>query len=321
MKALSIIIPAYNVSAFIEQTLDSIFEVESIIKYLDVIVVNDGSTDDTLKKLKNYEVKFPDSLQIIDKENGGHGSGINAGIKVAQGKYLKVIDGDDWLLKKGLEELVNYIINCEDYPDLIVNPYRKAWEGGEIETVDFHDIPERTVVDYSIVNKFNYTLPLHTITINTDIYKSNRIQAIDEKISYDDMEYILFPVPYIKTITFLAETVYVYRLGLAGQSMNPKQMLKRLPMHSKVIETLATYLQENDSIFNAEAKYYYETEFVNTFATNCRLRVLSGTSKKDIVQYVSKYKNFPLERIKNKRIKFLIMTNFSFYTLTKHFVR
>ena len=93
MKQLSIIIPAYNVSPYIERCLDSVTEDTDLLKVLDVIVINDGSTDDTLEKIKRYEKMFPDSLRVIDKENGGHGSGINRGVQEAKGKYLKVLDG------------------------------------------------------------------------------------------------------------------------------------------------------------------------------------------------------------------------------------
>ena len=107
-KALTVIIPAYNVSRYIAQGMDSLLEEPSILPYLDIIVVNDGSTDDTLDKASKYANMFPESVSVINKENGGHGSGINVGIRAAKGKYFKVLDGDDWVRTDGLKELVNY---------------------------------------------------------------------------------------------------------------------------------------------------------------------------------------------------------------------
>ena len=114
-KALTIIIPAYNVSQYIEQGLDSLISDMNILPLLDIIVVNDGSNDDTLSKTYTYCKRFKESISVIDKANGGHGSVINVGIKAAKGKYIKVLDGDDWVKQEGLKELVEYIKKTESY--------------------------------------------------------------------------------------------------------------------------------------------------------------------------------------------------------------
>ena len=207
-KTLSIIIPAYNVSSFIEQGLDSLINDRSILPLLDIIIVNDGSNDNTLEIINKYKFRFPESITVIDKENGGHGSGINIGIKNAKGTYLKVLDGDDWFNTEGLIQLIYFIETCLEYPDIIVNPYKKVWEDGKIETVSYPEIKEGITVGYAEVNKFGYTLSLPSITIRSDIFRLNNIPDIDEKISYDDMEYILYPVPYINKIVFLKKTIY-----------------------------------------------------------------------------------------------------------------
>ena len=92
-KLLTISIAAYNVEKFIKKTLDSLI-VDS--DELEVLIVNDGSKDETLKIAKEYEIKYPNIFRAIDKENGGYGSTINTGIIEATGKFFKQLDGDDW---------------------------------------------------------------------------------------------------------------------------------------------------------------------------------------------------------------------------------
>lgn len=314
-KALTIIIPAYNVADYIEQGLDSLIEDKEILALLDIIIVNDGSKDNTLSLVSKYCELYPDCIRVIDKENGGHGSGINVGIKLAWGKYLKVLDGDDWVNPTGMRELVSFINEGLFDPDLIVNPFEKVWENGKKEKISFDTIECGEIVGFSEVVRNNYTIPLHSFTIKTKIYREHDIPQIDEKISYDDMEYILYPVPYIKTITFLRSTVYEYRLGLPGQSMNPAQMLKKLPMHTKVIESLAKYYYDHKQFFSADGRAYYEKEFVDTLGTNCELRLRSGSNKSQLRSFINEYRSFPLEKMKNRKIRFLIKNHFLGYKL------
>ncbi len=300
-KALTIIIPSYNVSRYIDQLMNSLIEKQEIVDCLDIIIINDESKDDTLEKALHYSDQYPHSVRVIDKKNGGHGSGINVGVKAAKGKYLKLLDGDDWVNTVGLKELVDYIVEAKDTVDIIINPFEKVWKNGVRKTVDYEKIPPRKMVSYKEINMNKYTLPLHSITIRTELYKSKDIPEIDEKISYDDMEYILFPVPYIQRIVFLEKTLYQYRLGLQNQSMNPSQMLKKLPMHTQVIDKLCDYYQKNRGIFNHEQEEYYIQELVDTIATNYVLRIKSGMNNKESKDFIKKYIEFPLDKSKNRK--------------------
>lgn len=316
-KALTVIIPAYNVSQYIEQGINSLLKDKSIIQALDIIFVNDGSEDDTLKKVQGYCDLYLGIVRVIDKENGGHGSGINEGIKAAKGKYLKVIDGDDWVNTDGLRELVDYIENASVTPDVIINPFEKVWEDGRKEIVSFDNIVSREIVTFNEVNKNGYTLPLHALTLKSDIYKRNRIPDIDEKISYDDMEYILYPVPYINSIVFLNTVIYEYRLGLLGQSINPKQMIRKLPMHIKVIESLAKYYRENIDIFNCEQKIYYNQEFVDTLSTNCEIRIRAKQKFEIINKFIKQYSDFKISVTRKKTLFVINRFGYVGYVLAK----
>ena len=100
-KILTVSIAAYNVETFIEEALDS-FLVPEIMNKIEVLVINDGGTDQTMEKAKKYADQYPDTFKLVYKENGGWGSTVNYGIKHATGKYFKLLDGDDYFEKDNL---------------------------------------------------------------------------------------------------------------------------------------------------------------------------------------------------------------------------
>lgn len=112
-KILTVVVPTYNAEKYLEKNLNSLC-VEEVLSEIEVIIVNDGSTDSSINIANKYAEKYPDSYKVITKENGGHGSGINCGIKYAQGYYFKVLDADDWVDKNALKNLVNYLKVCDD---------------------------------------------------------------------------------------------------------------------------------------------------------------------------------------------------------------
>lgn len=121
-KILSIIIPSYNMEAYLAKGLDSVLSIDNPSP-LDVIVVNDGSKDGTLEIARSYATRFPGIVNVIDKENGHYGSCINAGLKIAQGKYVRILDADDSFYTDEFEEFVKFLKTTD--ADLIVNDYKR----------------------------------------------------------------------------------------------------------------------------------------------------------------------------------------------------
>ena len=104
-KILTVVIPSYNVEQFLEKTVQS-FLADEVIQDIEILIVNDGSKDRTKEIGQQFEEKYPQSIKLVDKENGGHGSTINKGLSIAAGKYFKVVDGDDWV---DTQAFVNYV--------------------------------------------------------------------------------------------------------------------------------------------------------------------------------------------------------------------
>ena len=104
-KLLTIAVPAYQAESYLRTNLDAFCQTEFLEK-IEVIVIDDGSTDRTGSIADEYAEKYPDTVKVIHKENGGHGSGVNAGIDAAEGLYFKVVGADDWVEKEPFSHLL-----------------------------------------------------------------------------------------------------------------------------------------------------------------------------------------------------------------------
>ena len=113
-KILSIIIPMYQAERFIAKCLDSLLTDQRCLTYLEILIVNDGSRDRSGKIAAGYREKYPDSIRLIEKENGGHGSAVNAGVEQCSGKYFKVLDADDWVSPGGLKAVTEKFLVMEE---------------------------------------------------------------------------------------------------------------------------------------------------------------------------------------------------------------
>ena len=123
MKKISFIVPCYNSENYLERCINSLLVGQDEVE---IIIVNDGSTDNTKEIADEYAKKYPHIIKVIHKENGGHGSGVNTGLKKASGTYFKVVDSDDWLDKNSLLELLSAIKEMESSKnevDLIICNY------------------------------------------------------------------------------------------------------------------------------------------------------------------------------------------------------
>ena len=111
-KVLSVCVPSYNMEKYLNRCIDS-FLVPEVLDRLELIIVNDGSTDKTLSIANDYKARYPQTIVVIDKPNGHYGSCVNASLKVATGKYFRIVDADDWVDSKAMVEFVHALIFIE----------------------------------------------------------------------------------------------------------------------------------------------------------------------------------------------------------------
>ncbi len=255
---LTVIIPAYNVERFLEKTLAS-FVFEEMSGKVEIITVDDGSKDRTAEIAHSYEEKYPQVFRTISKANGGHGSTINSGIEAARGKYFKVVDGDDWVDTEAFAGLVKFLERCD--ADCVVSNYCEVNDTtGEMTPVEYHKFfTQKKSVLFSEIAE-TVSLALHSMTLRTEILKKNP-KRLDEHCFYVDVEYILYQIPYIHTVTFGDFSVYRYRIAQQAQSVSVLGFQKHVDEHLFVSLQLAAFAREYETSEGAErAKVEYITK-------------------------------------------------------------
>lgn len=240
-KILSISVAAYNAEKWIERCLDS-FIIPEVIDEIEILIVNDGSTDRTSAIAKVYTLQYPSTFKLIDKENGGHGSTINAAIKAASGKYFKIVDSDDWVEKNELIILIQQL--KEMVVDLVISPYylvnADTFSKQLVMCIDGLD--SKNFNKILTIDRLNvkWNLAMHGITFYTKILKNN-FTLIDENCFYVDLEYMVFYITFAKTVFISDVPIYDYLIGTNEQSVNIDNMVKRRNQHLRVCKTIVNY--------------------------------------------------------------------------------
>lgn len=228
-KILSIIIPSYNMQEYLHRSVESLLA-EEIMQDIEIIIVNDGSTDKTLEIAQTYQTRYPQSILIIDKKNGHYGSAVNAGINKASGKYLKVLDADDWFNTKDFVPFVKALQQIESVDVVFThwclnNTYTHTQIQSEKYTNPYNQI--LNIDNIRISNKLSFFsfFSLYAITYRTQLLRDINYKQ-SEGICYTDVEYIYYPLLSASTVTFLKYNVYQYFVGREGQSINPAILKK-----------------------------------------------------------------------------------------------
>lgn len=238
-KILTILVPAYNVERFIKKNINSMLEVKNQNE-LEVLVVDDGSTDSTGKIADAYAKKYPHCIRVIHQPNKGHGGAINTGIREAEGIYFKVVDGDDWVNGEALEEYIEVLkVNHED---LIFTDYTEFYEDtGETKLFTLSLPAGKTLLPQDM--RCDEFILMHYYTVRTEVLRQIPRQ-IDENCYYVDMEYILYPLPFVKSLRYEKKDIYRYRLGRSGQSVSAEGFRKHYKENEKMLKSVFSYYEE-----------------------------------------------------------------------------
>lgn len=266
-KILSVSVAAYNVEKFIKQNIES-FVNSKAKDYIEVIITDDGSKDNTIKIVKEYQEKYPGIIRLIEQENAGPGSTVNSGIKHATGKYFRMVDGDDWVQTENLEKYINFL--KENDVDMLVTNYIEVDNDTKLEKLNtIENIEFNKIMDFKDIASKVY-LEMHNVTFRSNILKENNI-VLDNGF-YTDVEYLLLPVPYIKTIAFLDISIYMYRVALNTQSVNIFSLQKNIGMLTVVLHRLIEYYEKNKESIDENLNIYIKNRILRMIKT--KLRVL-----------------------------------------------
>ena len=225
-KLLSIVVPVYKVEKYIDKCLSSLIVPEEQMEFLDVVVVNDGTPDQSAEMARVYEKKYPGVFRVIDQENRGHGGAWNHGTELAQGKYLFYLDSDDWFETSEFSKLIEFLKSCDT--DMVMVDNKKYYaEADRYEDTNRHvELEPGKVYD---VDAFDWIATGHGYNMtyaHDTIYRTEMLQKYlplyCEKVMYDDVALQGMPIAIASTFVYVKYDIYRYYLGRPGQSFDPK---------------------------------------------------------------------------------------------------
>lgn len=239
MKVLSVITPTYNVELYLDRCLSSLLTNRDD---LEVLVIIDGSEDGCADIAKSYQLKYPAIFQVLEKENGHYGSCINLGLSLAKGKYVKILDADDYFITDNLPSYLDFAENSD--ADLLLSDCTKIKRGKRSIFYSF-EMPENQMLslDY-LKNNDLYDLPHQSIA-----YKRGLLQQIKyiqtEGVPYSDLEWVSYPMIAVRTIEYYRRVLYEYDLSREGQSVSQEAHCKAMDKDCLMVEKIAAYYENH----------------------------------------------------------------------------
>ena len=289
---LSIGIPAYNVESYLSDCIESLVIDEAMASQIEIIVVDDGSSDRTAA-IANRFAESLTNITVITKENGGHGSTINTALKQARGKYFKLLDGDDWLETTALKKLLEHLKTTDT--DIILTNYIEYYSSTETTKPIYNYTNLKTGAVYNIESNTPFLEKgplLATTTFKTSLYKKDPF-FIDEHCFYVDMEYNFFIYQRAKTLGYLPVDLYMYRLEREGQSMQLESIKRNYLHHQKVTLRISHELLNAEGLTREKYKYLLNSLVAPMCRTHYQILIEHLASRQSFMQFDSKLKLHP----------------------------
>ena len=215
---------------------------------VEILVVDDGSSDGTADIADEYEKSYPGIVKAIHKENGGHGDAINTGLEHATGLFFKCVDSDDWVdadaYRKVLAKL-RELLYGDTMLDMMVCNFvydKKGARHKKVMTYRFA-LPENRMITWDKVRKFHkgQYLLMHSVIYRTKLLKDCGL-CLPKHTFYCDNIFVFEPLPFVKTIYYLNVNFYRYFIGRDDQSVNEKVMIGRVDQQIKITKIMIDFL-------------------------------------------------------------------------------
>ena len=319
MKQVSFVIPCYNSQDYLKRCLDS-FLVDAVLPFIEVIVVNDGSTDGTSQIAHDYEKNYPEVFRVLDKQNGGHGSGINAGIAMAQGRYFKVVDSDDWIVSEHLDRFVKCLEDTT--ADVVLNSYQTInLKSGAVIPFSLPEDLDGKIISISTLmarySEIRDCCTFHGITYSTQLLR-NYGHKLAEGVFYEDQEYATIYFHRAKDILILPFYLYQYQVGDENQSISIPNQVRRISHIQMVAERIIQYWNQFPDMDPDVNEYFIQK--MSVFATSYFATALVKKPEKKegrklaraFYGYLQETKPVLLKRTTRKRATLEIMNRLSF---------
>lgn len=306
MPKVSVIVPIYNVERFVKRCLDSL--VNQTLQEIQIILVNDGSTDESGNIAKEYASKYTNKIIYLEKENGGLSDARNFGMRYAEGEYIAFLDSDDYventmyeeMYNKALQENSDYV-ECDflwEYPDKIKVDKRIPYSNKKEMLTNVRVVAWNKLIKREILEKNNISFP--------------------KGLRYEDIEFTYKLIPYLNKVSYVDKEFvhYVQRNNSIANVQN-----ERTAEVFTIFDNIIKYYQEKGFYeeYKEELEYSYSRILLcSSLKRICKIKD-SKTRKKLIKETFEKlYQQFPLWKenkiLNNRSIKNMYMKSINKFT-------
>ena len=299
MKLITFTVPCYNSAAYMDRCVETLLRAGD---EAEIILVDDGSTDETGAIADRYAARYPDIVRVIHQENGGHGEGVNQGLSHAGGMYFKVVDSDDWLDADALDRLMALLRQQagSDAPiDMVICNYvYEHMSDGTRHVVHYHNaLPVNRPFSWDEFGRFRPSqfMIMHAVIYRTAVAREAGVK-LPKHTFYVDNVFVYVPLPFVKRLYYLDEDLYRYFIGRADQSVNEENMIRRVDQQLRVTRIImeAHDLPALEQTSKKLAGYMYHFLSIMVMISNIYL-IMSGTeenlAKKDALWRDMREKN------------------------------
>lgn len=309
MKQLTIAIPAYNAEAYLRKCLESMTGLD---ERLEVIVINDGSTDATAAIAQEFVNHYPNDVRLLSKPNGGHGSGINLAIQHAAGCYFKVVDADDWIISENLKFLLDALEQTQ--VDAVITGYKtvnmksgKIFEYPSQCKYDKQEIGLEQLLE--VYEDIASCCSFHGLCYRTQMYRGCGLK-LSEGIFYEDQEYATLPFAYVDKVLILPFCLYMYLIGNANQSIAFHNQVKRIGHIETVTHRILEFKKRNSQMTSAREEYFLRKLMVIA-VSYFAVALVKNPDKKEGMKNAERYRTF----LENEEPELLRRINKKYWTL------
>jgi len=312
MVKVSVVIPVYNVENYLSECLDSI--VDQTLTDIEIICINDGSTDNSLKILKEYANKDT-RITIIDQENKGHAAATNRGIKLAKGKYIYLMDSDDILDTTALKETVK--IAEEKNVDFVIfqaiNYYMDSDGYAKKEKYSMDELADYVkdkVFNWKDIKEYIFSIAVTPWSklYKTEFIKNNNIE-FPEGLVFDDNVFFWDSLFTAQRITFYKKYLFTRRWHTASSTMSGnRNFFDSIQIFDLIFDTFKkhnTFEEFKEKLYNRRVSIGYlrlsliKPEYKEEFFNKLKNSLIQLKTEEDYYPYLTKRRKIIYDAIMN----------------------
>ena len=316
MFLLTFAVPCFNSASYMRKCIDSLVGKKDV----EIIIIDDGSSDETLRIGQAYQDEYPENIRVITQPNGGHGGAVNTGLANARGEYFKVIDSDDWIdadsFNKVLETLRSSQNNSlsEDKIDLFICNYvYERIADNSRKVMDYHKIfPENRIFTWNEMGKWPISryLLMHSVIYRTELLRECGIKLPCHTFYVDNI-FVYQPLPYVKNLYYINTDFYRYFIGRSGQSVEKNIMIKNVDHQIRVTKAMASLHDIYEKDISEKLVQYMTNYFYIITTISCIFLILDGSreasrKKREMWKYIKKENDRLYKKVRYRFTNFVM---------------